>query len=180
MNNQTRLNGIQSNNISLDYLDNNDYNNSNRLHNNNNNAIGISGLRDNNVYNDNNSVLDDNVDNISLGVMSLQDELSSAINTDNDTDADTDTHSIADSTTLTNDDIDDNNDNDTIIEQYDFPSLPVHHCRYCGIHNPSCVVKCNICNKWFCNYRGQTSGSHIINHLVRSKHKEVQTHVDGM
>jgi regulator of nonsense transcripts 1 len=30
---------------------------------------------------------------------------------------------------------------------------------------------CNICKKWFCNGRGNTSGSHIISHLVRSKHK---------
>jgi len=26
--------------------------------------------------------------------------------------------------------------------------LPPHSCSYCGIHNPSCVVKCLICNKW--------------------------------
>lgn len=43
-----------------------------------------------------------------------------------------------------------------------------HACRYCGIHNPACVVRCNIpsCRKWFCNSRGNTSGSHIVNHLV--------------
>lgn len=29
--------------------------------------------------------------------------------------------------------------------------LPPHACSYCGIHNPACVVKCLICNKWFCN-----------------------------
>lgn len=39
--------------------------------------------------------------------------------------------------------------------------------RYCGVHNPACVVKCLICSKWFCNARGTTSGSHIVNHLVR-------------
>jgi regulator of nonsense transcripts 1 len=43
-----------------------------------------------------------------------------------------------------------------------------HACRYCGVSNPSCVVRCNVpsCRKWFCNSRGNTSGSHIVNHLV--------------
>ena len=49
--------------------------------------------------------------------------------------------------------------------------LPEFACKYCGIHDPSCVVMCNVCKKWFCNGRGNTSGSHIINHLVRAKHK---------
>jgi len=59
--------------------------------------------------------------------------------------------------------------------------LPEHACRYCGIHNPACVVRCNFgsCRKWFCNGRGNTSGSHIINHLVRAKHKEVSLHSDS-
>ncbi|KAL6052356.1 ATP-dependent helicase NAM7 [Balamuthia mandrillaris] len=59
--------------------------------------------------------------------------------------------------------------------------LPEHACRYCGIHNPACVVRCNFpsCRKWFCNGRGHTSGSHIINHLVRAKHKEVCLHADS-
>lgn len=57
-------------------------------------------------------------------------------------------------------------------------NLPEHACRYCGVHSPSSVVKCMFpsCKKWFCNGRGNTSGSHIINHLVRSKHKEVCLH----
>lgn len=50
---------------------------------------------------------------------------------------------------------------------------------YCGIHNPACVVKCLICQKWFCNSRGSTSGSHIVNHLVRAKHKEVTLHAES-
>ncbi|BES94730.1 nonsense-mediated mRNA decay protein 1 [Nesidiocoris tenuis] len=57
--------------------------------------------------------------------------------------------------------------------------LPAYACKYCGIHDPSCVVMCNVCKKWFCNGRGNTSGSHIINHLVRAKHKEVTLHKDG-
>lgn len=59
-------------------------------------------------------------------------------------------------------------------EEDDDPSnkdLPEWACRYCGLHDTKTVVHCNICNKWFCNGRGNTSGSHIINHLVRAKHK---------
>lgn len=43
-----------------------------------------------------------------------------------------------------------------------------HACKYCGVTNPACVVRCNVpsCRKWFCNSRGNTSGSHIVNHLV--------------
>ncbi|KAI9209642.1 ATP dependent helicase [Polychytrium aggregatum] len=58
--------------------------------------------------------------------------------------------------------------------------LPAHSCKYCGIHNPASVVKCTSCSKWFCNSRvGNTSGSHIIHHLVKSKHKEVCLHPDS-
>ncbi|EMC99325.1 hypothetical protein BAUCODRAFT_399389 [Baudoinia panamericana UAMH 10762] len=54
--------------------------------------------------------------------------------------------------------------------------LPPHACAYCGIHNPGSVVKCLTCSKWFCSARGNTSSSHIVNHLVRARHKEVQLH----
>ena len=73
--------------------------------------------------------------------------------------------------------------------------LPPHACRsvpdlvallfltlfhsYCGIHSPASVVKCLICSKWFCNSRGNTSASHIVNHLVRAKHKEVILHAES-
>ncbi|RUS22009.1 RNA helicase-domain-containing protein, partial [Endogone sp. FLAS-F59071] len=63
-------------------------------------------------------------------------------------------------------------DSSAVIEK----ELPPHACRYCGIHSPASVVKCVTCSKWFCNSRGNTSGSHIINHLVRAKHKEVVLH----
>jgi regulator of nonsense transcripts 1 len=56
---------------------------------------------------------------------------------------------------------------------------PEHACRYCGIHEPSCVVKCVKTGKWFCNGRGNTNQSHIVHHLVRSKYKEVQLHKDS-
>ncbi|KAL3278282.1 hypothetical protein HHI36_013616 [Cryptolaemus montrouzieri] len=64
-------------------------------------------------------------------------------------------------------------------EFYNSKELPDYACKYCGIHEPNCVVMCNCCKKWFCNGRGNTSGSHIINHLVRAKHKEVTLHRDG-
>jgi regulator of nonsense transcripts 1 len=57
--------------------------------------------------------------------------------------------------------------------------LPEHACRYCGFHDQAAVVYCLQSKKWFCNGRGNTSGSHIINHLVRSRAKEVQLHKDG-
>lgn len=93
-------------------------------------------------------------------------------------------------------------DFDGMLDDLNREELPPHACRcvppgsvplapddpqaetesrrsYCGIHNPACVVKCLICNKWFCNSRGSTSGSHIVNHLVRAKHKEVTLHADS-
>ncbi|KAH7862324.1 hypothetical protein Vadar_003090 [Vaccinium darrowii] len=68
-------------------------------------------------------------------------------------------------------------------EGYDYGKggFAEHACRYCGVTNPACVVRCNVpsCRKWFCNSRGNTSGSHIVNHLVRAKHKEVCLHKDS-
>jgi len=60
-----------------------------------------------------------------------------------------------------------------------FQPLPGTCCSYCNINDPATLVKCNICKRWFCNSRGNTSGSHVVNHLVRSKHKEVTLHKDG-
>lgn len=39
-------------------------------------------------------------------------------------------------------------------QEYDMKKIPEHGCRYCGVHNPASVVKCNTCSKWFCNGRG--------------------------
>ena len=64
----------------------------------------------------------------------------------------------------------------------DYPGSTSHPgtaCSYCGIHDPASLVMCNICKRWFCNSRGNTSGSHIVNHMVRAKHKEVTLHKDG-
>ncbi|CEJ81899.1 Putative Regulator of nonsense transcripts 1 [[Torrubiella] hemipterigena] len=57
--------------------------------------------------------------------------------------------------------------------------LPAHACVYCGIHSPACVVKCLTCNKWFCSARGNGTSSHIVNHLVRARHREVQLHPES-
>lgn len=64
-------------------------------------------------------------------------------------------------------------------DQVSSKELAAHSCRYCGVSEPSTVVNCNICKKWFCNGRGNTSGSHIVHHLVRAKHREVTLHEDG-
>ncbi|EPS70804.1 hypothetical protein M569_03951, partial [Genlisea aurea] len=70
---------------------------------------------------------------------------------------------------------------DDEIFEYGKGEFAEHACRYCGVTNPACVIRCNApsCRKWFCNSRGNTSGSHIVNHLVRSKHKEVCLHKDS-
>ena len=70
-----------------------------------------------------------------------------------------------------------------VVEPYDFNTLPSHACAYCGVHSPESVVKCNTkdCLKWFCNGKGLNEyGSHIILHMVRSKHKEMQLHPDSL
>ena len=42
------------------------------------------------------------------------------------------------------------------------------NCRYCGVHNPACVVKCLTTGKWFCNGRITGTASCIITHLVHT------------
>eukprot|EP01041_Mallomonas_annulata_P006922 gene6922-14061_t len=57
--------------------------------------------------------------------------------------------------------------------------LPEYACAYCGLSDPSCVVKSVDSSKWFCNGRGNTSASHVIQHLVRSRSKQVSLHPDS-
>lgn len=57
--------------------------------------------------------------------------------------------------------------------------LPAHACTYCGIHDPGSVVHDKADGRWYCNGRGNLPGSHIITHLVRSRHKEVSLHADS-
>jgi regulator of nonsense transcripts 1 len=57
--------------------------------------------------------------------------------------------------------------------------LPEYACSYCGLSDPSCVVKCVESNKWFCNGRGNTSASHVVQHLVRSRNRTVSLHPES-
>lgn len=74
-------------------------------------------------------------------------------------------------------------DDDLEGESYDnLANLPPHACDYCGIHNVNSVVKCSekSCQKWFCNSKGNLkAGSHIIMHLVKSRHHEVSLHPES-
>eukprot|EP00286_Rhodomonas_abbreviata_P001930 CAMPEP_0181290586 /NCGR_PEP_ID=MMETSP1101-20121128/1491_1 /TAXON_ID=46948 /ORGANISM="Rhodomonas abbreviata, Strain Caron Lab Isolate" /LENGTH=993 /DNA_ID=CAMNT_0023394877 /DNA_START=39 /DNA_END=3016 /DNA_ORIENTATION=- len=71
-------------------------------------------------------------------------------------------------------------DEDVLQDEDATKELPAHACSYCGIHNPACVVRCIKSGKWFCNSSSNKfSGSCIINHLVRSKQKEVALHRDS-
>lgn len=64
-------------------------------------------------------------------------------------------------------------------EGYAEVDLPEYACGYCGLSDPACVVKCVDSGKWFCNGRGNTSASHAIQHLVRSRNRLVSLHPDS-
>lgn len=43
-------------------------------------------------------------------------------------------------------------------------------CAYCGINSPNSVVKCNTCNKWFCNSKtGGNNGGPTLLHILLSQ-----------
>ena len=68
---------------------------------------------------------------------------------------------------------------DDVDDDVDF-TLPEHACKYCHATDCLSAVKCNQCKKWFCNNRSGTHGpSHIIAHLVRSRHSSVSLHEKG-
>ncbi|KYN99432.1 putative regulator of nonsense transcripts [Plasmodium gaboni] len=58
--------------------------------------------------------------------------------------------------------------------------LKYYRCRYCDIDSIDSVVQCNNCKRWFCNGSYGTCGSHIVTHLVRSKHKEIKLHKNSL
>ncbi|KAG7195863.1 ATP-dependent RNA helicase [Scheffersomyces spartinae] len=58
-------------------------------------------------------------------------------------------------------------------------SLPDYACAYCGIHNVDSVVKCETCQKWFCNTKIHSNSSHIVTHMVMSRHTCVSLHPDS-
>jgi regulator of nonsense transcripts 1 len=70
-------------------------------------------------------------------------------------------------------------DNESEHDHHHDEQLPEYACSYCGIHNPSSMVKCSTCQKWFCNGKGSSNSSHIITHLVMSKHNVVSLHPDS-
>lgn len=68
------------------------------------------------------------------------------------------------------------------MEPYDFSKLPAESCQYCGIHDTKSVVQCRAkgCTKWFCNGKGTNEfGSHILCHMVKANHKELQVHPES-
>uniref|UniRef100_A0A7S1ZIU5 Upf1 domain-containing protein n=1 Tax=Ditylum brightwellii TaxID=49249 RepID=A0A7S1ZIU5_9STRA len=65
------------------------------------------------------------------------------------------------------------------IDPYDEETLPPYACRYCGIHDPASVARCVETGKWLCNSTTQGGGSHIVNHLVRSRSNQVQLHPES-
>jgi regulator of nonsense transcripts 1 len=79
----------------------------------------------------------------------------------------------------TKNDVDNSNYNDQMDDYDETEDLPEFACAYCGICDPSCVVKCVDSNKWFCNGRGSTSASHIVQHLTRSKFRQVCLHPES-
>ena len=68
----------------------------------------------------------------------------------------------------------DDNDHLYTLDHYDEDALPEYACRYCGIHDPSCVAMCVETQKWFCN-----ANSHLVHHLVRSRNNQVQLHPES-
>jgi regulator of nonsense transcripts 1 len=52
----------------------------------------------------------------------------------------------------------DEEDGDDLSMRIQNGTLPPHACNYCGLHDPTTVVRCVDCDKWFCNSRGNTSG----------------------
>ncbi|KAF8350432.1 ATP dependent helicase [Amanita rubescens] len=125
---------------------------------------GMSVIDDNSsVYTDN--TREDTVSNIDLSSLSMSDTVSHS----NGIGLNTGVATIDEDFDAVLDD----------LKEEGIVDLPPHACSYCGIHSPASVVKCLICSKWFCNSRGNTSASHIVNHLVRSKHKEVILHAES-
>eukprot|EP00768_Dysnectes_brevis_P005704 gnl/Dysnectes_brevis/4232_a5601_342.p1 GENE.gnl/Dysnectes_brevis/4232_a5601_342~~gnl/Dysnectes_brevis/4232_a5601_342.p1 ORF type:complete len:881 (+),score=408.29 gnl/Dysnectes_brevis/4232_a5601_342:57-2699(+) len=57
--------------------------------------------------------------------------------------------------------------------QEEVEAISQEKCSYCSMtHQPS-LVRCDGCHRWFCNETQGTLGSHIITHLVKSKHKAI-------
>ena len=104
---------------------------------------------------------------------------------DVDADADADDNSAQSYDSLDNNSLesqlsDDDSHANAFIDPYDEALLPSYACKYCGIHDPACVAKCVETQKWLCNATcAGGGGSHLINHLVRSRSSQVQLHPES-
>jgi len=71
-------------------------------------------------------------------------------------------------------------ESNAFIDPYDEENLPEYSCRYCGVHDPACVARCVETRKWLCNATcAGGGGSHLVNHLVRSRSNQVQLHPES-
>lgn len=90
-----------------------------------------------------------------------------------------------DSDTLSGSEVDSSSSYESDTESYEEEEepmpliMPEHACVYCNIFNPLSVAKCVKCSKWFCNGQKGTISGHLINHLIKSGHKEVALHPDS-
>ena len=50
------------------------------------------------------------------------------------------------------------------------PELTLASCAYCGLQSGQAVVKCGICRRHFCNDAGTLTASHIVLHMIHSRH----------
>ena len=81
---------------------------------------------------------------------------------------------------LSDDEDDESQLSDDDSHAYDEEMLPEYACRYCGIHDPACVARCVETKKWLCNATcSGGGGSHLVNHLVRSRSHSVQLHPES-
>ena len=77
---------------------------------------------------------------------------------------------------------DDDDDADLLyagVDHYDEANLPEYACRYCGIHDPASVAYSEETKKWFCNAVSGSGGSHLVNHLVKSRSHTVRLHPES-
>ncbi|KAL8270249.1 hypothetical protein Esti_005808 [Eimeria stiedai] len=56
-----------------------------------------------------------------------------------------------------------------------------HHdtCSYCGVSGSDLLLRCVTCERYFCNSGSRGGPSHIVHHLVKSRHREVRFHMEG-
>ncbi|KAL8434975.1 hypothetical protein Efla_005058 [Eimeria flavescens] len=52
-------------------------------------------------------------------------------------------------------------------------------CSYCGVAGTDILLRCATCNRYFCNSGPRGGPSHVVHHLVKSKHREIRFHSQG-